>query len=57
MEEEDSDGEEYVIYRLLAFDAEINRIQKRWFGFGLDDDTRQRPERLTLDKLLSFFRK
>ncbi len=28
-EEEDSDGEEYVIDRLVAYDAELNRIRTR----------------------------
>ncbi len=53
-EEENSDG--YVIDRLVAYDPEPNRIRTRWFGYGPQDDTWQRPDSLPLHKLRSFFR-
>ncbi len=34
-EEEGSDGDEYVIDRLVAYDPELNRIRTGWFGYGL----------------------
>ncbi len=56
-EEENSDGDKYVIDRLVAYDPELNRIRTRWFGYGPQDDTWQRPDSLPLHKLRSFFRK
>ncbi len=55
--EENSDGDEYVIDRLVAYDPELNRIRTRWFEYGPQDDTWQRPDSLPLHKLHSFFRK
>ncbi len=37
-EEEDADGDEYTIDRLVAYDAELNRTRTPWFGFGPNDD-------------------
>ncbi len=36
-EEENSDEDEYVIDRLVAYDPELNRIRTRWFGYGHQD--------------------
>ncbi len=56
-EEENSDGDEYVIDRLVACDPELNRIRTHWFGYGPQEDTWQRPDSLPLYKLGSLFRK
>ncbi len=53
-EEENSDGDEYFIDRLVAYDPELNLIRTRWFGYGPQDDTGQRPAGLPLHKMRSF---